>query len=345
MKIVFFLYGLVGGGAERVITLIANEMSSRGLEVYIATNDIQPVYALSDDIRLIKYNVSTVYGIRYRIELIKSMKSILKEIQPDVAVGVMDFYAFYLRIASIGLHTRVIVSDHSTFKFQRGLKTYFIKHLFYPFMDKTFVLTNSDYKSSWFKRNVVVMPNPLTFDICQHNNRSKVILGVGNVETWNIKGFDLLISAWARICDKYPEWTLKIVGRGDSLYLRNLALSLNVSSRVEICPFTRNIVEEYANASIFVLSSRTEGFPMCLVEAMSQGCACLAVENYGRTFDITGLDGALLCKTNNIEALTSGLRMLIENKDKRMELSEMACKQVARFSLDVIVNKWIKEIC
>lgn len=346
MKVFFFTYGIVGGGAERVMTLVVNGLVDRGYEVGIVVNNVPAVYEISSKVKILHYNQGSFKRLKYRLNILRSMRNILKVEKPDFAVGVLPFYSLYLFLASIGLSVKTIAWDHSSYRPCReaGRKFPFTKQFVYPFLDKTFVLTEADKKLAFFKKNISVMPNPTTFLPEQHGNRENVILGVGNVGTWKIKGFDLLLNAWTRIYDKYPDWKLKIVGRGDTSFLNERIASLKICERTIVGAFTSDIKNEYAKCSIFVLSSRTEGFPMCLLEAMSQGCACVATENYGRTSEIAGGDSALLYPSCDTSIMCENMEKLIDNIELRETIGYKAFVQSQNFMLDCILDKWDAEL-
>lgn len=356
MKVLFFYYGLVGGGAERVLALVGNRLVDRGFEVTIVTNPVEPVYQLDERVKLEHYGFENKRRLQYRIALIQSMRRKLKEHRPDVAVGVSDFYATYLRIASIGLGIKIVASDHCAFKRTPNIggadlspQAKFMQYCVYPFMDKVFVLTNQDKNDAWYSKNIVVMPNPCSFrPLESHNNRVKKIIAVGRIDHWNCKGFDLLLRVWSKIYKDYPEWDLCIYGKGSEASVKTLSKFDTVEDlhrKAHLVQFQSNIIDCYRNSSIFVLPSRSEGFPMVLVEALSQGCACLACENLNRTKDIIDSDDCgLLFQTGNVEDLEQKLRRLVEDQKLRDKLSANGIERSKQFSVERIVDKWIHEL-
>ena len=94
-------------------------------------------------------------------------------------------------------------------------------------------------------------------------------------------------------------------------------------------------------ASIFVLSSRSEGLPMVLIEAMSQGCAPVATSNLGRTKDIiTSENEGIICNPEDVEGLASGIQRLIENKNLRLSIQHNAIERSKFYALDNIIGMW-----
>ena len=118
------------------------------------------------------------------------------------------------------------------------------------------------------------------------------------------------------------------------------SLSSNLKT-LEIKPYTSDIELEYKKAAIFVLSSRYEGFGLVLIEAMSQGCACIACDYKGRQSEIVndGLDG-LLCDVEDIQQLSDKIAYLIENDVERIKLQNNAIVSVSKFSIQNIVDEW-----
>lgn len=344
MKILFFTYGIVGGGAERVTSIIANGLAERGHNVGIVINDVPLAYHISNKVKIYNYFPGKKRRLKYRIGLFTGMRRILREERPDYAVGVLRMYCRYLLLSSIGLGIKSIAWDHSPFKPVKGSgQSYHLtKYLLYPFFTHTFVLTEQDYHDAWFKSNVTVMPNPVPFDPSNKPATGNVVLGVGNLGTWRIKGFDLLMRAWAIICKKYPDWHLRIIGRGNPQYLNSLADSLSISDSVQIETHSDKIIEEYRKASIFVLSSRSEGFPMVLIESMSQGCASISFSIGGRIESITNSKTSLLIPDGDWSKLADGLSELIENHEIRDEMGRNAIELSKSFSLDMVLDRWEK---
>lgn len=148
-------------------------------------------------------------------------------------------------------------------------------------------------------------------------------MAVGRLNSWHVKGFDLLINAWLKIAPKYPDWKLKIIGYGSDVnrnYIKSLAKNIN-SNQFEILDFDKNIVEHYRKAAIFVLSSRYEGFGMALVEAMSQGCACIACDYKGRQQEIiTNMENGLIAEANDSNSICHILDNLLSDATLQHQL-------------------------
>ena len=340
MKLLFVLYGFVGGGAERVTSIVASGLAERGHDVTILSYDEPLSYPMSDKIKYIYYREGG--GLKRRWILFKDTRHTIKTIKPDVAIGVLALFSFWLRIATIGLKVKTIAWDHSSFARCKkpNSSEHFIKYWVYPMFTRVVALTDEDKKIAYFKNNIRVIPNPLTFTPCnEFPNKENLVIGVGNVSTWRTKGFDLLLQAWKQVQGQYPDWRLLIAGRGDVTYLENLKKELGCIN-VEISPFNNNILEVYQRASVFVLSSRTEGFPMVLLEAMSQGCACVACDNLGRTREMTGDDVCLLFETGHLKGMAEQLNYMMGHPEGRRHFAMLAIERSKLFNTNMILDKW-----
>ena len=209
------------------------------------------------------------------------------------------------------------------------------------------VLTEADRRvlaekmDASFMKKVYVLPNPLTFEPQKSvPAKEKFILAAGRLEIWHCKGFDLLLKAWAKICDSYPLWTLKIAGGGDKSILLKMCDELGIIKRVEFLGFV-DLKKQYEKAEIFVLSSRYEGFGMVLTEAMSQGCACIACDYKGRQREIITDDSqGVICPIDDENAIAEALGKVISDEGYRHALQKNAIERSKYYELPNIMQHW-----
>ena len=125
--------------------------------------------------------------------------------------------------------------------------------------------------------NKMVIPNPLTKRPMKvADNQSKVAISVGRYDTQ--KGFDMLIEAWVHVAQKHSDWQLRIFGPGDNALYQRQADSLGLTNYVHCMGVSDCVYDEMAKASIYVLSSRYEGFGLVLIEAMAVGLPSVAFD-------------------------------------------------------------------
>lgn len=357
IKIIFVINSLASGGAERVMSVLANEFVDIGYDVSIISKaHYPPFYKLKEKIRVIfpqnkinyKNKISTLWG---RLNVYRNIYNILKQEKPDLVIPFSTTTNGTVILICKILRLKVIACEHNNYKLNiNSFPTWFIKRWIYPKANFLTVLTKRDKDQFYghFMKNVKVMPNPLPIEPIDNQNnsqREKTILAIGNLSRWEQKGFDNLFRIYSQIVPKHPEWKLKIAGGGNPDVIHSLVKKYNISEKVELLGEVKNIQEIMQKSSIFVLPSRWEGLPMVLIEAMSQGMACIAYDCFTGPGDIitNNVDGILIEDQNEKEFIQK-ISLLIENDSLRKELGENAVKTSKNFLPDKIVAQWQKLI-
>lgn len=360
MKILIIVYSLTGGGAERVAASWANGLSRRGHQVYVLTNPDGQTYSLNDNVTIIRRKFSMGESLSFGKKLFGKViepfvdflqiRKLVKNIHPDAIIDVLNVSAIPLVLAHrMSLrHFPIIMTDHCSYERPKegeySFKYKFNKYVVNRLFDVVTVLTKRDKQVLLDKgiRNVEVLYNPLFFSpLSEVPYKEKVILAVGRIDAWRTKGFDLLIMAWDKIASSYPEWKLRIVGKGSTASIDFLKELITCSSgQIEFAPFTKDIEEEYKKASIFVLSSRYEGWGLAMIEAMSQGCAVVACDYKGRQAEAVtdGVNG-ILCEVDNVDELACKMSELIDNYGLRTSIQQNAIKSVDFYSEDKVAER------
>lgn len=353
MKILFTSGTMSGGGAERVIANLSSIFIKNDKRVDILITRGSSVYPLDEGVTLKtiynenEFKKNVINKIHRRLIYIPRIISRVKSIKPDVIITMHGggWNALFILISKY-VGTKVIACEHTSHSnLSRNFLSRLERHLIYRFADAITVLTNKDYiYYSSILKNVHKIPNPATFEcIKSSTQRENVILAVGRLDAWHIKGFDNLISIFHNVLQEHPEWKLKIVGSGSkgNYHLRNLAKQFNITNSVDFIEFDPNIDKIMQKASIFVLPSRYEGFGMALIEAMSQGCACISFDCEFGPADIINhnVDGVLVKNQDN-NALAMEIKKLIKDEILRKKLSTSAIKNIQRFSSDNIFSNW-----
>lgn len=211
-------------------------------------------------------------------------------------------------------------------------------------LDQLVVLTEVD-KMQWDKKcnNAIHIPNPNPLkndDVSSLHNKKAVAIGRLDAQ----KGYDMLISAWALVVKIQPDWILNIYGSGE---LENILLQqiieLNLSQSVFLKGITNDVVENYLDSSIYLMTSRYEGLPMVLIEAISCGLPIVSFDcNCGpREIISNGIDGFLV-EPNNVREFATKVIQLIDDEILRKQMGQNAYGKSKMYSLEVIMPLWEK---
>ncbi len=208
-------------------------------------------------------------------------------------------------------------------------------------LDRLVVLTEKN-KDAWPElSNVVVIPDPLPIQSkTSADVHTKRVITIGRYAYQ--KGYDMLIRAWAEVEKRFPDWQLSIYGMGDQSSCRQLISDLGVDpQRCLLNGAVSDVCQEYMNSSVFILSSRFEGFGLVLIEAMSCGLPVVSFDCHTGPDEIIsdGHDGFLV-PANDIHALSKKLMTLMGDEELRRRFSENARLSSRKYDADKIASQW-----
>ena len=378
MKICIVCPRLCHGGAERVAVSLANGFVARGHEViFFADLYEEQTFALDESIQLLNLVPQSNNKLKKWGGAIRILRTQLKKDKPDVIIGIMSLCSIVAKLASIGMGIPVVATEHDPYEKPVSAPMPFLIKLYKFFICKSFscvtVLTDADKRVIGNRlKNIVVMENPLALKpIETFHPRKKVILASGRVDNWHYKGFDVLIRAWGRVNGQLKidngklysngePWKLVIAGVWRNpetrTYLDGIAEECGVKDKIEYIGFVSDMQKLYAESSIFVLSSRYEAFGLVLIEAMSQGCACVACDYKGRQREIMSPtptlpegEGAfeacktgILCEPDDVEALAEAMKKMIEDDEYRESVRKNAIERSKYYSIENTMDRWEK---
>ena len=216
-------------------------------------------------------------------------------------------------------------------------------------LERLVVLTEAD-KAAWEKAgctNVTVIPNPCMLDNCQlstiHSQFPKTVLAVGRLHEQ--KGFDLLLQAWKPIEKTYSDWSLRIVGEGPKrAELEALIRTLGLKN-VCLAGRAENVAKEYAAASLFVLSSRYEGFSLVLAEAMWCGTPCVSFDCPHGPAELLADDRGWLVPNGDIAELTAQIAYALSHPEEALKRAQKAQSFAqTTYSEAAIMPQWVQLI-
>ena len=215
-------------------------------------------------------------------------------------------------------------------------------------LERLVVLTDAD-KAAWEKAgctNVTVIPNPCSLDgqkVSIKSAKSKTILAVGRLHEQ--KGFDLLLQAWKPIEKTYSDWSLRIVGEGPKRAELEAQIESQGLKRVVLAGATNNVLDEYEAASIFVLSSRYEGLPLALIEAMWSGLPCIAFDCPQGPAELLAEDRGWLVPDGDIAELTAQIAYALSHPEEALKRAQKAQSFAqTTYSEAAIIPQWVQLI-
>jgi len=372
LKIVYITPALyMAGGVERVLTLKANYFAEHyGYEITIILSegkDKPLFYPLSEKIKVVNLDIGfealctcsflkKVYVyLKKQRQYKKVLTNELMRLRPDFTISLLRREINFLTDIQDG--SRKIGEMHINRFNYRNFETKdsnFVKNLFAKFwmrslvkklkkLDKFVVLTEED-KTAWPElSNITVIPDPLPFLPTKYSTlKEKRVIAVGRYAYQ--KGFDLLLQAWSKIEMQYPDWQLCIFGDGNRAPYERQMETLGIdAARCHLNGPTSDIQREYVNSSIFVFSSRFEGFGMALAEAMACGlpvvsfaCPC------GPRDIVTDGEDGLLVENGDVDLLAGNMSKLMGDPNLRSSMSIAGQRNSQRFNIEQIAESWKK---
>jgi GalNAc-alpha-(1->4)-GalNAc-alpha-(1->3)-diNAcBac-PP-undecaprenol alpha-1,4-N-acetyl-D-galactosaminyltransferase len=357
-KIILLVSSMASGGAERVAATLANAWTNRGDQVTLMptfSGRGECFYELSPKVSLnyLADQVSSRVGTwTNRIDRLRALRRFIATERPDVVVSFLFNVNVAAVVASIGLDIPVIVCEHNDpFAQPRSPLLRLACKFTYPLADALTVLTegvaNKYAAHNLFLPRIHVAPNPIPEQMMNivHSGSNDLatrrVLGVGRLT--DQKQFNVLIRVFASLANRHPLWSLRILGEGPlRADLQRQIENLGLESRIELAGVTSAIENEFAEADIFALTSKYEGFGMVLVEAMMVGLPCVTFDCPSGPRELS-LDGqaALLVPPNDEHAFELALERLMLDANLRQTLSSQARKSVIEnYSLANVLKKW-----
>jgi glycosyltransferase involved in cell wall biosynthesis len=241
-----------------------------------------------------------------------------------------------------------IAQEHRPFVSRNpGLREAAVRH--YPRLDMFLTLTERDAQRYRHELGEAVpvraIPNGTpVYAGTPSDHSSKVVVAAGRLE--RSKGFDRLVQAWADVAQRHPDWELRIFGEGrDRVALQEQIDALGIGGSARLMGFSASLPEDMASASLFVLSSRAEGYPMVLLEAMSCGLPVVSFDcPTGPREIISPERDGVLVPNGDVEGLAQAVSRLIATGDRRRAMGRAALETAHQRSQSAVTARW-EELC
>lgn len=345
MKVLILSQGLGFGGAERVISLLSNNLSDIGLEIhFVAVYSKERAYKLNDDIKY--YNINTDKERSNKITRLLSrsykIKKIHDRIKPDYIISFIDQEAILLFKSSA---KKVFSLRNDPNKDGNGFVRKHIRNYIYSKADK--IVFQTDEAKSYFNDKIqkkgIIIENPISSNLplWTYNNNIKKIITVCRLEPQ--KNLKMLMDAFDKVYKKYPEYELNIYGKG-SMYsdLVEYKNTLDSKNKIYFKGVTNKIYEIMKEASIFALSSDYEGISNSMLEALAIGVPTICTDcpvGGARRFITNEINGMLIA-VNDSEAMYESMIKIIENPHLAQKLSNANNNLRNELSIENIMKKW-----
>lgn len=338
------------------MALLSARWANQGHNVSVVT-----LSSRADDFHKLDYRVQRVplalmsesrslaEAILLNLRRITALRGCIKSIAPDVVVSFNAELNVITLLACLGVRVPIIVSEriHPP-AHDIGVIWHLLRRAAYRLADA--VVVQSEATRVWARgivpdQRICVIPNAVSdvFSAPEEtvaHGRQPVVLGVGRLVRQ--KGFDVLIRAFAAVAQRHPKWSLTIVGQGpDEARLKTLARELLPPDSVFFPGNVADLAPRYRAAGLFVLSSRFEGFPNVLLEAMASGCAVVATDCPAGPSEIvrSGVDG-VLAPPDDVNALAGAMDQLLGDTAAREKLGAHAREVTTRFGVHRVGALW-----
>lgn len=336
-----------------MMAAIANHWAAEGDAVTLLTfSSDAPFYDLDPRIEakrlsLLRDSADAGRGLIANLKRLWRLRGAIRTSAPDVVISFIDTTNVLTLLATRGLGVSVIVSEHNDPAVAPlGLVWNFLRRVTYPLADGVVLLTErarSHYPAS-VREKAVVIPNPVAVPLESSGGAPVIqrpaVMAMGRLS--REKGFDILLRAFAKAREGRAVWSLVILGEGTLRQeLEKLAAELGVKESVHMPGMVKNPYDYLRQADIFALSSRFEGFPVSLLEAMACGAAVVSFDCATGPREIIrdGVDGVLVPPEDE-EALAEAMGRLMDGEGERRRLGEGAKRVVERYGIENVMRMW-----
>lgn len=349
-KLILITNELSGGGAERVMSVIANNFVTRGIEViFLVLKKTKMEYSLDSKIRII-YKDCQISGDV--LGQIRFFRKIMKENPGATILSFFTHQNLYAILASIGLNNPIVVSERNdpNYSIHGKLKKILRKYLYASSLcDKVIFQTNgaAEYFSKRIQLKSAVIPNPLKENLPKkyEGERKNTIVSFGRFEPQ--KNYGMLIRAFAQFLKSHSDYFLLLYGKGSQEdELKNLADMLGISKKVIFAGFNKDVHKKILDAGMFVLPSNYEGLSNSMLEAMAIGLPVICTDSPpgGARMFLKNKKNGILVPVGDVNALAGAMNFMAANKQMASQMGKEAYN--VRFALNAkkICDQWEKEL-
>ncbi len=360
-RIVFITNSIGFGGAEKMLTFVANSLSDRGHNCAIVNLGAVPEY-----VNVYKQNIDEdidVFNVRDRIQQkkrkaeIKIVAQYAKKFKADVIIGFTNFPNMYAVAVGKKLRIPSIMSERGdpAKTLPNTLKDRILKVIIDSATGGVFQTDGAKafYGKGLQKRGLVI-PNPIFIKgevpNVPYEKHEKTVVSVGRLDNEQ-KRLDVMVHAFSIFVKNHPYYSLKIYGSGDDeSVVRQWCTDLNIQDKVHFMGVTKTPMQDIANAGMFLITSDYEGISNSLLEAMAVGLPCVSTDHTpgGARLLITDHENGLLAPMGDADALAMAMCEFADNPNLARKCGNNARDVINRFEPQKIIDMWenyIQKLC
>lgn len=360
-RIVFFVSSMEGGGAERVAALLCNRWAEQGHQVLLVptfSGRGECIYSLDERVNL-EYLADHVGTTRKNLwslgKRLLAMRQMVRRSGAESVISFLPHVNVATLLATYGLGLTVVVSErvYPPAMAVRSIWSW-LRRLTYPLASRVVMQTEQGLawlNRRWPRSRGTIIPNPCLYPLPDAQpylapgevvdpNRH-LLLGVGRLE--DQKGFDVLLKAFESLVTRFPGWELVILGEGTRRRdLCERIESAGLSGRIHLPGRAGNLADWYNRADVYVMSSRFEGFPNTLMEAMAHGVPAVSFDCNTGPADLIqdGDNGCLVNPETGAEGLSIAITRLMSDEAARRAMGARATRVRDRFSMKRVGALW-----
>lgn len=347
MKLLFYISTICNGGAARVMSNLANELTLKGHDCTLATTfSTDEEYSLDTGVKRVSFfdKKPTNGFLISNYKIVKRLRACVLKEKPDLLVAFLAEPCFRAAIATIGTDSKTVLSvrNDPNWEFKGSVRHLLAKYLFRRVDGIVFQTTEA---RDWFPKSIQekgrIILNAVKNDFYEVELPLKRSGIVATGRLSKQKNHSLLIKSYAQIAQSVDD-DLTIYGAGESAPLHELAIKLGVGERVHLPGQTMDVKNSIKGAKLYVMSSDFEGMPNALMEAMAMGLPCISTDCPcgGPRALFSKEMSHFLTPVGDVKTLADRMKELLINDETRMQHG-FRCQQAAMlFSPDIIYKQW-----
>ena len=349
MKLSFVTANLGSGGAERVTSLLANQFCQKGYDVEILFfRDRLIFYELDSRIKVVVIGEECHSNAMWRKVL--WLRNYVEKTKPDVVIPFRVSVYCTTILSLMRLSVPIIASERIDPRIPDSYWT-LLRKILLPFAKHLVVQTNfiKSYYPKFIQKKTTVIPNPVRDEVFHQieNGELKIengemlnrIISVGRL--YPQKNQEMMIRAFAKIADDFPNWQLVIYGEGPLRQSLQLLIdNLQLTDRVLLPGRTENVIEELRKSRIFCMSSDYEGMSNSMIEAICVGLPVLSTRVSGTEDLIIDGENGLLIDVGDVNSMSKGMRTLIENEVLMNSMMRHNYSLAVLYKKESVASQW-----